>query len=73
MGGVDEVIPVDVYVPGCAPRPEAIINGVAILLKKLQPDRAGEIDRLLIEAGGDPTMSDEELADESYPEPLGAR
>lgn len=52
MGGIDEVIPVDVYIPGCAPRPEAVINGVALLLKQLQPDRSGEIDRLLGEEFG---------------------
>ncbi|RLI30015.1 NADH:ubiquinone oxidoreductase [Candidatus Bathyarchaeota archaeon] len=35
LGGVDKVIPVDVYVPGCAARPEAIIDGVVLALKKL--------------------------------------
>jgi len=28
IGGVDKVLPVDIYVPGCAARPEAIIDGV---------------------------------------------
>lgn len=75
VGGVDEVIPVDVYVPGCAPRPEAIINGVAILLKKLQPDRAAEIDRLLVEAGAEAVSehSEEEESPDGHPELLGAR
>jgi membrane-bound hydrogenase subunit mbhJ len=35
-GPVDEVIPVDVYVPGCPPRPEAIIHGVVTALAKLE-------------------------------------
>jgi ech hydrogenase subunit C len=43
MGGVDKVLPVDVYVPGCAARPESIIDGivkaVAILeMKKKKMD-----------------------------------
>ncbi len=36
IGGIDKVIPVDVYVPGCAVRPEAIIDAVVIGLKKLE-------------------------------------
>lgn len=35
VGRVDAVIPVDVYVPGCPPKPEAIIDGVVKLLGKL--------------------------------------
>ncbi|OHD12044.1 MAG: NADH:ubiquinone oxidoreductase [Spirochaetes bacterium GWD1_27_9] len=35
-GGVDKVIPVDVYVPGCAARPESIIDGVVKALGVLE-------------------------------------
>ncbi len=37
VGGIDEVLPVNVYVPGCPPRPEAIIFGVVQLLNSLKP------------------------------------
>lgn len=36
IGSIGDVIPVDVYVPGCPPRPEAIIYGVALLLEQLK-------------------------------------
>lgn len=35
-GGVDTVIPVDIYVPGCAARPESIIDGVVKAVKLLE-------------------------------------
>jgi NADH-quinone oxidoreductase B subunit len=42
MGGIDSVIPVDVYIPGCAVRPEAIIDGVQKLLGTLKTRKKGE-------------------------------
>jgi ech hydrogenase subunit C len=38
-GGIDKVIPVDVYVPGCAARPESIIDGIVIALGILEGKR----------------------------------
>jgi ech hydrogenase subunit C len=35
LGGIDQVIPVDVFVPGCPARPEAMIDGVVVAIKKL--------------------------------------
>jgi ech hydrogenase subunit C len=40
-GGIDTVIPVDVYLPGCAVRPEAIISAVEKLLSSLKDDKGG--------------------------------
>ena len=45
LGGIDKVIPVDVYVPGCAAKPEAIIDGVVMALQRMadkkQPEPVG--------------------------------
>jgi ech hydrogenase subunit C len=38
-GGIDKIIPVDVYVPGCAARPESIIDGVVTALGILEQKR----------------------------------
>ena len=39
QGGIDKVIPVDVYVPGCAARPESIIDGVVQGIAALEEKR----------------------------------
>jgi len=36
MGGVDAVIPVDVYIPGCPPRPEALLHGILLALGRVR-------------------------------------
>ncbi|NIM94423.1 MAG: NADH-quinone oxidoreductase subunit B [Anaerolineales bacterium] len=36
MGGIDQVLPVNAYIPGCPPRPEAIIDGIVKLLGSLR-------------------------------------
>jgi NADH-quinone oxidoreductase B subunit len=41
-GGIDEAIPVSVYIPGCPVRPEAIIDGVAKLLSSLEEKPEGK-------------------------------
>lgn len=43
--GADKVVPVDVYIPGCPPRPEAIIDGMLALKAKLKHPERTEVFR----------------------------
>jgi NADH-quinone oxidoreductase subunit B len=46
--GADQVVPVDVFIPGCPPRPEALIYGIVQLQKKIAASKLDQTPRVHI-------------------------
>ena len=69
--GIDTIIPVDVYVPGCPPRPEGLLYGIMLLQKKIMgetmADPALRVEQLV---GPDGLFRRPEVIDE-ISEPFG--
>jgi len=42
LGGVDKVLPVDVYIPGCPPRPQALLHGILLAVGRLAEKRPAQ-------------------------------
>jgi NADH-quinone oxidoreductase subunit B len=68
--GVDQVVPVDVYAPGCPPTPETLIHAIETLHQKIED---GELLRRRNETGAGAGIHVEEIPATSVPVLLGTK
>ena len=58
MQGIDEIIPVDIYVPGCPPTPEGLIYGILQLKEKVSRDRKKHHERNRLQRLSEPEQKE---------------